>query len=401
MITLGIDRLIRDPALQRQFAGKRVAIAAHPASVTADLQHSIDALKQHTPLNITAAFGPQHGMRGDKQDNMVESEDYLDPIHGVPVFSLYGTVRRPTSAMMDSFDVLLFDIQDLGCRIYTYITTLRYLLEACAEHQKVLCVLDRPNPAGRPIEGNLLQPGWESFVGAGPIAMRHGLTVGEIARWFVHHFKLDVALEVIPMRGYDPNAAPGYGWPWGEMPWVNPSPNASSLNMARIYSGSVLIEGTELSEGRGTSVPLEIMGAPDIDMPAVLKMMTEFAPQWIRGAHLRPCFFQPTFHKHAGQLCQGLQIHTDYTGYRHDEFKPFRLTLLFLKAIRRCHPDYPLWRDFPYEYETQRLAFDVINGGTLMREWVDDTGAHAPDLERVLIADETQWRETIRDHLLY
>ena len=207
MITLGIDLLTSDPSLQRKLAGKRVAIVAHPASVNADLQHSIDALKQRTQLNITAAFGPQHGMRGDKQDNMVESEDYLDPVHGVPVFSLYGTVRRPTAAMMDTFDVLLFDIQDLGCRIYTYITTLLYLLEACAQHKKALCVLDRPNPAGRPIEGNLLQPGWESFVGAGPIAMRHGLTVGEIAKWFVDHFKLDVELDVIPMTGYNPNAA--------------------------------------------------------------------------------------------------------------------------------------------------------------------------------------------------
>jgi len=401
MITLGIDRLTSDPTLQRKYAGKRIAIAAHPASVNADVQHSIDALKQRTHLNITAAFGPQHGMRGDKQDNMVESEDYLDPVHAVPVFSLYGKVRRPTDAMMATFDVLLFDIQDLGCRIYTYITTLRYLLEACAQHKKALCVLDRPNPAGRPIEGNLLQAGWESFVGAGPIAMRHGLTVGELAQWFVHHFKLDVELDVIAMSGYDPNAAPGYGWPTGDLPWVNPSPNASSLNMARNYAGSVLIEGTELSEGRGTSVPLEIMGAPDIDIAAVLKKMTAFAPHWMRGIHLRACFFQPTFHKHAGKLCQGVQIHTDYSGYRHQEFQPFRLTLLFLKAIRLSYPDYRLWRDFPYEYETQRLAFDVINGGTLVREWVDDTNANALDLEQVLTADEAQWQETVRDYLLY
>lgn len=401
MITLGIDRLSSEPSLQDQYAGKRVAIAAHPASVNADLQHSIDALKQRTRLNITAAFGPQHGMRGDKQDNMVESDDDIDPLHGVPVFSLYGKVRRPTGAMMDTFDVLLFDIQDLGCRIYTYVTTLLYLLEACAQHEKTLCVLDRPNPAGRPIEGNLLQPGWESFVGAGPIAMRHGLTVGEIAKWFVRHYALDVDLDVIPMTGYNPNATPGYGWPWGKLPWINPSPNASSLNMARIYAGSVLIEGTELSEGRGTSVPLEIMGAPDIDMATVLKKMNSFAPQWTRGVHLRPCYFQPTFHKHAGKLCHGFQLHTDFSGYRHDEFKPFRLTLLFLKAIRLCYPDYRLWRDFAYEYETKRLAFDVINGGTLIREWVDNANADAHDLEHALSADETQWRETVRDYWLY
>ena len=330
MITLGIDRLIGDKSLQRKFAGKRVAIVAHPASVNVDLQHSIDVLKQRTQLQITAAFGPQHGMRGDKQDNMVESEDYLDPVHGVPVFSLYGEVRRPTDAMMQTFDVLLFDVQDLGCRIYTYITTLLYLLEACTQHKKVLCVLDRPNPAGRPIEGNVLRPGWESFVGAGPMAMRHGLTVGEMAAWFKKHFNLDVELHVIAMLGYSPNAAPGFGWPWGEVPWVNPSPNASSLNMARFYSGSVLIEGTELSEGRGTSVPLEMLGAPDIDMQLVLKKMLAVAPQWLHGAHVRPCFFQPTFHKHVGKLCQGFQVHTDFPSYQPKEFKPFRLTLLFL-----------------------------------------------------------------------
>jgi uncharacterized protein YbbC (DUF1343 family) len=401
MTTLGIDRLIRDLALQRKLSGRRVAIAAHPASVTAELQHSIDALKQYTSLNITAAFGPQHGMRGDKQDNMVESEDYHDPVHGMPVFSLYGQVRRPTDAMMDAFDVLLFDIQDLGCRIYTYITTLLYLLEACAQHGKALCVLDRPNPAGRPVEGNLLQPGWESFVGAGPIAMRHGLTTGEMAQWFVRHFRLNVELDVVPMHGYHPTAAPGYGWPTGELSWVNPSPNASSLNMARFYAGAVLIEGTELSEGRGTSVPLELMGAPDIDMAVVMNKMSGFAPQWMRGARLRACHFQPTFHKHVGKLCHGFQVHTDFPGYDPNAFKPFRLTLLFLKAIRLCYPDYRIWRDFHYEYEKDRLAFDVINGGTAIREWVDDTNADAGDLERLLEPDETRWADAIRGVLLY
>ena len=185
------------------------------------------------------------------------------------------------------------------------------------------------------------------------------------------------------------------------MPWVNPSPNASSLNMARIYAGSVMIEGTELSEGRGTSVPLEIMGAPDIDITTVLKKMTAFAPQWMQGAHLRPCYFQPTFHKHAGKLCQGFQLHTDFPGYHHQTFKPFRLTLLFLKAIRLRYPDYRLWRDFAYEYETERLAFDVINGGTFIRTWVDDNNADAQDLEQVLTTDEAQWQETVRDYWLY
>ena len=229
----GIDRLIADPALRQPLRGKRLALLAHPASVTADLSHSLDALAALPDLKFTAAFGPQHGLKGDKQDNMVESGDFLDPLHGIPVFSLYGEVRRPTAAMMDSFDVLLVDLQDLGCRIYTFITTLRYVLEAAAAHGKSVWVLDRPNPAGRPVEGFTLRKGWESFVGAGPLPMRHGLTLGELGHWFIHHLQLNVDYTVIEMQGWQPDAAPGYGWPLGERSWINPSPNAPNLWMAR------------------------------------------------------------------------------------------------------------------------------------------------------------------------
>src|SRR5574338_1591446 len=221
MIRFGLDRFLADPALRRPLAGRRAALLAHPASVTRDLTHSLDALAALPDLRLTAAFGPQHGLRGDKQDNMVESPDFVDPLHGIPVFSLYGEVRRPTDAMMDSFDVLLVDLQDLGCRIYTFITTLRYVLEAAAAHGKEVWVLDRPNPIGRPVEGLTLRPGFESFVGAGPMPMRHGLTLGELGHWFIAHFKLDVAYRVITMEGW-PNGAPGYGWPLGERTWVNP-----------------------------------------------------------------------------------------------------------------------------------------------------------------------------------
>ena len=195
----GLERLLDTPALRRPLAGKRVALLAHPASVTRDLTHSLDALARLSDLTLSAAFGPQHGLRGDKQDNMIESPTYVDPRHGIPVFSLYGEVRRPTAAMMDTFDVLLVDLQDLGCRIYTFITTLRYVLEAAAKHQKKVWVLDRPNPAGRPVEGLTLRAGWESFVGAGALPMRHGLTMGELARWFIATLKLDVECEVITM----------------------------------------------------------------------------------------------------------------------------------------------------------------------------------------------------------
>ncbi|MHA6722674.1 exo-beta-N-acetylmuramidase NamZ family protein [Sphingomonas sp. RS2018] len=395
----GIDRLLSDPALLDQLSGKRVALLAHPASVTADLTHSLDALVA-AGVNVTAAFGPQHGLRGDKQDNMVESPDFDDPVHGVPVFSLYGEVRRPTGQSMGTFDVLLVDMQDLGCRIYTFITTLLYVLEAAAEHGKEVWVLDRPNPAGRPVEGLTLLAGWESFVGAGPMPMRHGLTLGEMALWFVKQFALDVDCRVVTMEGYDPAAAPGHGWP-DERIWINPSPNAPNLNMARAYAGTVMLEGTTLSEGRGTTRPLEIFGAPDIDARAVIARMQRIAPEWLAGCALRPISFEPTFHKHVGQLCHGVHIHAEEPVYDHDAFRPWRVQALAFKAIRALYPDYPLWRDFPYEYEFGKLAIDVINGGPGLRLWVDDANALPADLDAPARADEAAWIAVRAPFLLY
>src|SRR5207247_2431384 len=250
----GIDRLLEDRALRKPLAGRRVALLAHPASVTRDLTHSLDALAALPGLRLSAALGPQHGLRGDKQDNMIESPDYLDPAHRIPVFSLYGTVRRPTAAMM----------------------------------------------------------------------------------------------------GGEAQGRPGFGWPLGEGSWVNPSPNAPSLSMARCYAGSVMLEGTTLSEGRGTTRPLEVLGAPDLEAEALLREMHKLAPQWLRGCRLRPCWFEPTFHKHAGGLCAGFQVHVeDPAHYDHEAFRPWRLFALAFKALRRLRPDYPLWRDFPYAYEQQ------------------------------------------------
>ena len=397
----GLDRLLTDPALRKPLCGKRIALLAHPASVTADLTHALDALSALPEIRLTAAFGPQHGLRGDKQDNMVESTDFLDPRLGIPVFSLYGEVRRPTAAMMDTFDILLIDLQDLGCRIYTFITTLRYLLEAAATHGKAVWILDRPNPAGRPVEGTLLRPGWESFVGAGPLPMRHGLTLGELAHWFITTLKLDVDCTVIDIQGWRPDDAPGYGWPLGERSWINPSPNAPNLAMARCYAGTVLLEGTTLSEGRGTTRPLELFGAPDIDARALITEMQTLAPHWLTGCKLRECWFEPTFHKHAGSLCHGLQIHVDDRAYVHDRFRPWRLQSLAFKALRRLYPDYVLWRDFAYEYEHDRLAIDLINGSPLLREWVDSPDATPDDLDTLAEVDEACWQETRRAYLRY
>src|SRR5690349_18557639 len=382
----GIDRLLSEPDLRAPLHGKRVALVAHPASVNHHLTHSLDAVASLGDVKLTAAFGPQHGLRGDKQDNMVESPDFNDPVHAIPVYSLYGNVRRPTPAMMASFDVLLVDLQDLGCRVYTFITTLRYVLEAAAVHRKAVWVLDRPNPIGRAVEGIRLASGWESFVGAGPLPMRHGLTLGELAQWYQRTLRLDVDVQVVAMQGWS-----GEGWPSAERVWVNPSPNAPNVAMARCYPGTVLLEGTTLSEGRGTTRPLELFGAPDLDARAVLRTMESLAPAWLRGCRLRPCWFEPTFQKHVGTLCAGVQIHVDDPAYDHAGFRPWRLTALALKAIRRLSPDYPIWRDFLYEYEPGRLAIDVLNGGPLLREWVDDAAATPADLDALASRDEAAW----------
>lgn len=399
MILFGIDRLIADPKLRDPLEGKRIALLAHPASVTRDLTHSLDALAA-AGLNLTAAFGPQHGLRGDKQDNMVESEDFTDPVLGIPVFSLYGEVRRPTGQAMSTFDTILVDLQDVGCRIYTFITTLLYMLEAAAEHGKSVYVLDRPNPAGRPVEGLSLRAGWESFVGAAPMPMRHGLTLGELGHWFVQRFNLDVDYRVIEMKGWRPDDGPGFGWP-AERVWINPSPNAANVNMARAYAGTVMLEGTMLSEGRGTTRPLELFGAPDLEPRRIVSEMLSLAPEWLAGCKLREITFQPTFHKYSGQMCRGLFIHAEGPWYDHAAFKPWRLQSLAFKAIRRLYPDYELWRDFPYEYVFDKLAIDVINGSTLLREWVDDSSAAPADLDGLTIPDEQAWDEQRRGFLIY
>jgi uncharacterized protein YbbC (DUF1343 family) len=398
---LGVDNLIVDKKHYSKLKGQKLALVGHPASVTSGLVHSLDALSEHADLDISVAFGPQHGMRGDKQDNMIESDDFNDPIHGIPVYSLYGKVRRPSDEMMQSFDALLFDLQDVGCRIYTFLTTMTYILEACAKHKKSMWILDRPNPIGRPIEGMLLEKGWESFVGCGPMPMRHGLTLAEAAKWYKDFANLDVELNIVPMTDYQPTEAPGYGWPEGELAWVNPSPNAASLNMARCYAGTVLLEGTNLSEGRGTTTPLEVIGAPNIDFSKVQKEMLKMAPDWLEGCQLRLCYFEPTFHKHQQKTCYGFQLHSDSPKYNHSTFKPYRLVSLTLKAIHNLYPDFEIWRDFVYEYEENKEAINVINGGPRLKDWIENKDASAQDLEKILSREESFWQESVKEYLIY
>jgi len=400
-VKLGIDKFLTDSKLKGALKGKRIALLGHPASMTGAFIHSLDALVKCKELNIVSAFGPQHGMRGEKQDNMIESEDYTDPRLKIPVFSLYGKTRRPTQKMLNTFDVLLVDLQDLGTRVYTFLTTLFYILEDAGKAGKTVWVLDRPNPAGRPIDGTILEKGHESFVGGAQIPMRHGLTLGEAAIWFVKTNKISVNLKIIKMEAYAPNKKPGFGWPLGEISWVNPSPNASSINMARCYPGTVLLEGTNISEGRGTTSALEMLGTPDIDMNLVLARMLDIAPNWLKGCQIRPCYFEPTFHKHKYKLCRGIQIHTDYKAYVHSKFKPYRLIALLLKSIKLTHPNYELWRSFEYEYVKDRLAIDVINGGPSLREWVDNPKAKTEAFEARLIKDEKTWEKERRKYLIY
>jgi len=397
----GIDCLLREPAVQRRLRGRRIGVLAHPASVTRDLVHTVDALANTPGLQLVAGFGPQHGLRGDKQDNMVESQDYIDPKWKVPIFSLYGDTRRPTPAMLDLCDVIVVDLQDLGCRVYTFETTLRYMLEAASACGKSVWVLDRPNPIGRNVEGLRRRPEWESFVAAGDFPLRHGLTLGELGLFFIRAQRLDVDYEVVRIQGWEPNEPPGYGWPLYERCWVNPSPNAPNLWMARCYPGTVMLEGTELSEGRGTTRPLEVFGAPDLDVAAICRRMESLAAHWMQGCRLRSCWFEPTFHKHAGRLCAGLHIHTEPPVYDPTTFRPWRLLALFFKALRLTYPDYPLWRAFPYEYEFERLPIDLINGGDALRRWVDDPAATPDDLEALARADESSWVEEREQFFLY
>lgn len=256
MTSLGLERLLQEPHYLEKLSGSRIALLAHPASVDKSLRHTIDLLCSSHYLNVTSAFGPQHGLRGEKQDNMIESDDYYDPDHKIPVYSLYGKVRRPTQEMLDSFDILLVDLQDVGCRVYTFLTTLFYMMEDCDREKKSIYVLDRPNPAGREVEGSLLDMNYKSFVGAASMPMRHGLTLGEAGLWYKAHRNLSVDYQVISMSDYNMSKAPFYGWDEQRV-WVNPSPNLPRVSGTQMYSGTVLLEGTFLSEGRGTTRPLE------------------------------------------------------------------------------------------------------------------------------------------------
>jgi uncharacterized protein YbbC (DUF1343 family) len=399
MTDFGIDIVQDDERALKQLKSKKVSLVAHPASVDKNLNHVLDvfiSLSRSYDFQIVSAFGPQHGVLGEKQDNMIESDDFFDPVYKIPIYSLYGKFRRPLAKQIAEFDVLIFDLQDLGTRIYTFVTTLLYCMEECAKQKKEIWILDRLNPIGRKIEGNILTAGYESFVGAGPMPMRHGLTIGELANWFKKQFRLDLDLKIIKLN----NTSQGLIWD-SSRTWVNPSPNAANLNMALCYPGSVMLEGTNLSEARGTTRPLEMVGAESFSFKLVINEMLRIHPEVFSGVKIRKTYFQPTFHKFSGLLCEGFQIHTDHNSFSNAFFQPFRLFCVLFKAYQNIYPDFELWRDFSYEYTTGRLPIDIIFGSDFLRRWVSDKLATYQDLNLFLSQDEKLWGDIAKDFYLY
>lgn len=387
-IRTGLENLgLRPP---RRLAGKRLGLLCNPASVNRDFVHASHVIDRVFPGRLTALFAPQHGFFAEKQDNMVESEDFYDSRLSVPVFSLYGETRIPTDPMLDQIDVLLVDLQDAGTRVYTFFTTLSYCMEAAARTGKAVFVLDRPNPlGGMQVEGNCLDPEYASFVGRYPIPMRHGLTIGEFARFINETYGIGCELEVIPMQGWQ-------RWMYFTdtgLCWIAPSPNLPTPASAMVYPGQVLWEGTNLSEGRGTTQPFEIFGAPFVDAEAVLERLPASG---LAGVVLRPLVFEPTSGKWAGRACRGFQLHvTD-----REKYLPYRTSLILLDTVRRLFTGDFAWKPPPYEYEWQRPPFDLISGEARIRLMME-AGRPIEEICRPWPAQLAEYLEQVRPFYLY
>lgn len=366
----------------------RLGLLAHPASVTPDLTASVDALHAEE-FEIAALFGPQHGFFGDKQDNMIESQSFFDPRLGIPVYSLYGDVRWPTHQMLDGLDALLFDLQDVGVRVYTFVWTMTLAMAACRDAGVKFVVLDRPNPiTGAAREGPVLEPGFESFVGLYPLPLRHGLTAGEIARLANEAFDIGCDLDVVPCVGW--NRAEWYDET--ELPFVIPSPNLPTLDTCIVYPGMVLLEGTNLSEGRGTTRPFEMFGAPFLDPHRLVAALREFE---LPGVAFRPCGFEPTFQKHAELLCGGAQLHV----IDRDAFKPVETAVAILYSVRQLAHEFD-WRPPPYEYETEKMPIDILWGNDKLRSAID-AGVEPDVIMRDADEGIAGFEELITPYLLY
>jgi uncharacterized protein YbbC (DUF1343 family) len=386
MVRLGSDALLASTRLR----GLRAGIVCNPASVNREFTHIVDRLGHDDSVRLAAIFGPQHGFRSDVQDNMVETPHLDDPARRVPVYSLYSETREPTADMLRDLDLLIVDLQDIGARIYTFIYTMANCLRAAARHRVPVIVCDRPNPiAGVDVEGALLVGGFESFVGQFPIPMRHGMTIGELAGLFNDHFGIGAELEVARMEGWRREM---YADDTG-LPWVMPSPNMPTLDTAGVYPGTVLFEGTNLSEGRGTARPFELVGAPWIDAERFAAAMNALA---LHGVHFRPAMFEPTFQKHAKQPCGGCQIHvTD-----RQAFRPVRTGVALLDTLRRSDPVKFAWREPPYEYEHDKRPIDILAGSDALRRQID-VGTPVGDILASWREDEDAFERLRRPYLLY
>ncbi len=361
-VVTGLTRLLAS----RKLEGLRVGLVCNPASVDATIAHASDLLMHAPGITLAALFGPQHGFRADLQDNMIESPHAADAKRRVPVYSLYSETREPTAEMLQGLDVLVVDLQDVGARIYTFVYTMANCLRAAARHHVPVVVCDRPNPiGGTAVEGPMLEPGFESFVGLFPIPMRHGMTIGELAVLFNTHFGIGADLHVMQMEGW----SRGMYFDQAGLPWVMPSPNMPTLDTAIVYPGAVLFEGTQLSEGRGTTRPFELLGAPWIDAE---RFSAELNALDLDGVHFRPVIFEPTFHKHAREACGGCQIHvTD-----RQAFLPVLASAAVMAAFHRANPGRFAWRQPPYEYEHDKMPIDILAGSPSLREHIEGgTGA--------------------------
>jgi uncharacterized protein YbbC (DUF1343 family) len=388
MVNLGIEQLIAAPPAALK--GKRLGLLCNQASTDRYFRHSRDLIAHAFPGQLSCLLTPQHGFFCEKQDNMIESDHSRDPQTGLPVFSLYGETRRPTAQMFDHLDVLLVDLIDVGTRVYTFMSTLAYCLEEAARSGKKVVVLDRPNPVdGVHIEGNLVDEGLRSFVGFYPIPMRHGLTFGELGLLFNNHFGINADYQVIPMKGWKRHMT----FAKTGLPWLFPSPNMPTAATAAVYPGQVIWEGTNISEGRGTSLPFELFGAPFLRQQQIVKFLDH---SLLSGCFLRPLMFQPTANKWAGDNCQGFQLHvTD-----HLSFRPYRVSLALLQAFMKLYPADFVFKSPPYEYEFEKMPIDLILGSQKVRKALTD-GVEILDLEESWQDDLHQFNDARQKYFLY